>query len=251
MLSQNERVLSLFEWFSGIDQFFRFRTDPIAGSELASRLKQDHPMLTAVLKRGYEVPEVAYPFGQNGARFDLGDPVPWCLGIALPRISQQPDQLFDDMIDFIEARPARPLAEHYRDIFCWLNDGHDRNWWIERSGGSIEYLAELRELFPEARIVHIHRDGCETALSMREYPVLRLAVSVMYGLVGEIEYSHEGLTRMEREDSGAIDRLLETRPPIELYGRYWSEQIERGAEALRSVPPERLLELRFEQLVAR
>ena len=131
MLSQNPGVLSLFEWFSGIDQFFRFRTDPIAGSELASRLKQDHPMLTAVLKRGYEVPEVAYPFGQNGARFDLGDPVPWCLGIALPRISQQPDQLFDALLDVVQLgvlsdQTQVSLLAVYVDFPAALREGRDR-----------------------------------------------------------------------------------------------------------------------------
>ena len=35
MLDQNKRVLSVFEWFSGIDQFFRFRADPVDGAELA------------------------------------------------------------------------------------------------------------------------------------------------------------------------------------------------------------------------
>ena len=93
MLLQNSGVLSGFEWFSGIDQGFRFRSDPVEGKELADRLRQDHPMLTMVLKRGYEVPEVVYPFGEPGSRFSIGDPIPWSLGIALPRISEQPDTL--------------------------------------------------------------------------------------------------------------------------------------------------------------
>lgn len=250
MLSQNPGVLSLFEWFSGIDQFFRFQEGPVRGRELADRLRQDHPMLTAVLKRGYEVPEVTYPFDSSNARFGLGDPVPWSLAIALPRISEDPDRLFDDMIHFVEERPEQPLALHYREIFEWLNQRHGRRWWIERSGASIEYAGELNRLFPDARFLHIHRDGRETALSMREYPVLRLSVSVMYGLVGEIEYSHEGLTAMEADDGGAIDRLLETRPAIELFGRYWSEQVERGLDALAEIPADRIFELRFEDLVA-
>ena len=54
---------------------------------------------------------------------------------------------------------------------------------------------------------------------------------------------------MERSDGAAIDRLLETRPPVELYGRYWSEQIERGAPALAALPTDSLLTLRFEDLV--
>ena len=250
MLSENPGVLSLYEWFSGIDQFFRFRPDPVSGAELAGRLIQDHPMLTMVLARGYEVPEVVYPFGAPGMRHALGDPIPWSLSIAIPRIHDDPDALFDEMIRRVEQHPTQPLASHYRSIFDWLVERVGRRWWIERGGSSIDTVAELHTMFPDARFVHIHRDGPETALSMREYPVLRVAVVVMYGLLGDIEYSHEGLTQMERDDPAAIDRLLETRPPVELYGRYWSEQIERGQPVLEKLPADGVLDLRFEDMVA-
>jgi len=251
MLSQNRELLSVFEFFSGIDQFFRFQEEPVDGAELGRRLRQDHPMLTMVLARGYEVPEVVYPFGESRARFALGDPVPWILGIALARVSDDPDALFDALMDFVDARPLQPLARHYREILAWLARRLERSCWIERSGSSIEYVGELARLFPDARFVHIHRDGCETALSMREYPVLRISVAVMYGLLGEIEYSHEGLSALEASEAGAIDRLLETRPPVELFGRYWSEQVARGHAAVTELGPKRMLDLRFEDLVAR
>ena len=251
MLSQNPEVLSVFEFFSGIDQFFRFQEESVDGAELGRRLRQDHPMLTMVLARGYEVPEVVYPFGEPGVRFALGDPVPWILGIALARVSEDPDALFDALMDYVDARPRQPLAKHYREIFAWLASRLGRSCWIERSGSSIEYVGELARLFPDARFVHIHRDGCETALSMREYPVLRVSVAVMYGLLGDIEYSHEGLSALEASEAGAIDRLLETRPPVELFGRYWAEQIANGHDAVRQLGPERMLDLRFEDMVAR
>jgi hypothetical protein len=251
MLSENPRVLNVFELFSGIDQFFRFRRDPVSGAELAARLREDHPMLTMVMRRGYEVPEVVYPFGAPGARYRKGEPIPWALGIAIPRVTGEPDALFDELLAHVEALPERTLAEHYREIFEWLTSRLGRSCWIERSGTSIDFLAELREFFPDARFVHIHRDGREAALSMREYPVLRVAVAVMHGLLGEIEYSHEGLVELERSEPAAIDRLLETRPPIELYGRYWSDQIRRGYAALDRLEPGAFLDVRFEELVTR
>ncbi len=249
MLSQNEELLSVFEFFSGIDQLFRFRSGPVAAEELALRLGQDHPMLTMVLRRGHEVPEVVYPFGAPGMRFAPGDPVPWSLAIALPRISSNPDALFDEMLRGVRAQPTQPLADHYRALLDGLARRLEKPCWIERSGSSVDTVGELVALFPEARFVHIHRDGRETALSMREYPVLRVAIQVMYGLLGEIEYSHEGLSRLERRDPAAIDRLLETRPPVELFGRYWSELIQQGWPAVEALGPERVLDLRFEDLV--
>ena len=249
MLAMNAKVLNVFELFSGLEPAFRFATRRVGGRELAGQLRLDHPMLTMVMKRGYDVPEVVYPFDDPGTRHARGDAVPWALAIAIPRITDDPDRLFDELIERVEAAPTRALSRHYRAIFDWLTDATGRQCWIERSGTSIDFLGELEQLFPDARFVHIHRDGREAALSMREYAVLRVAVAVMNGLAGDIDYTHEGLTRLEREDGAAIDRLLETRPPIELYGRYWSDQIRNGESARRRLPDAICLDVRFEDLV--
>ncbi len=249
MLSMNEQILNVFELFSGIDPFFRFERRKVTGKELADQLQLDHPMLTMVMKRGGKVPEVVYPFDDPNSRHVLGDAVPWALAIAIPRISDDPDALFDEMIERVEAAPTQILSTHYHAIFDWLTERTGKPAWIERSGGSIDFLPDLVEFFPDARFVHIHRDGHESALSMREYAPLRVAVAVMNGLAGEIEYSHEGLERLEREDGAAIDRLLATESPIELYGKYWSEQIMNGNRARQSLPADKFLDVRFEELV--
>jgi hypothetical protein len=249
MLAENRHVLNVFELFSGLEPSFRFEERPVEGRELADQLRLDHPMLTMVMRRGYTVPEVVYPFDDPRSRHRLGEAVPWALAIAIPRVSDDPDALFDELLARVEAAPPRPLAVHYRAIFDWLTQRLDRRCWIERSGTSIDFLGELKRLFPDARFVHIHRDGREAALSMREYAVLRVAVAVMNGLVGDIEYTHEGLERLEREDGAAVDRLLATRPPIELYGRYWSDQIQHGEAARRNLPEADFMAIRFEDLV--
>jgi len=249
MLSQNQRVCSVFEFFSGIDQFFRFRTDAVGGEELAARLAEDHPMQTMVLKRGYDVPEVAYPFDDPQSRYDRQDPIPWTCAIAVARLTDEPDRVFEEFLEFARKQPPRRLAEHYCALLEWLTHRTGHELWIEKSGTSLEYTPELKAFFPDARFVYLHRDAYETALSMREYDVLRLAVPVMNGLLGEVEYSHEGLVAFEQREGDAIDRTLASRPPIELFGRYWSGQIERGLPALESVASEDILAVRFEELV--
>lgn len=249
MLSHDEGVLSLFEFFSGIDQFFRFRTDPVGGPELAERLVEDHPMLTMALSRGYEVPEVAYPFDAPGVRYGRADPIPWTLAIAVARLCDEPDALFDELLAFARGQPEQLLSAHYRQLLDWLTQRCGKQLWIEKSGNSMGLAPELKSFFPEARFVHLHRNGYETALSMREYAVLRLAVPVMYGELGEVEYSHEGLIAFEQRNRDAIDAILASRPPIELYGRYWSEQVERGLPVLEQLDPDDVLHVRFEDLV--
>jgi hypothetical protein len=41
---------------------------------------------------------------------------------------------------------------------------------------SLDYVGDLSRLFPAARFVHLHRDGREAALSMREHHAFRLAI---------------------------------------------------------------------------
>jgi putative sulfotransferase len=46
-----------------------------------------------------------------------------------------------------------------------------------------------------------------------------------------------------------IDRILESRPPVELFGRYWSEQLEHGYAAIPDIDTSQYMEVRFEDMV--
>ena len=251
MIGEHPGVASLFEWFPGFDLDFRFKPGDVPGKELGEHVRRAHPVSTAVLARGFPIPEMVYPFGEPGMRFAApGDPVPWHLSIAIPRLSKQPDGLFDALVAKIESAPDQPLAAHYRDVFDWLTTELGRSAWVERSAGSIEYAAELDACFPEARYVHLHRDGRECALSMREYPAMRVSVALMNGYLPDLDFTYEGLCQMVAERPEQIDALLEARPPIELYGRYWSSQVDAGLEALEKIDPDRVLTVGFEEMAA-
>jgi hypothetical protein len=252
MLAENPAVLSVFEFFNGLDVQRRFRPEPVPGAELADLISAEQPFLTAVMRRGYEVPEVIYPFGE-GARYRRGDPLPWALVGMLPRLSPDPDRLYDEVIAFARALPSQPLAAHYHALFDWLAARLGRGFWIERSGSSIDYLGALVDLFPAARFVHIHRDGPEAALSMREHHAYRLPISVMYDVPvdGGERVSQLGplaLHEAPRADD-AISRILASRPPAEFFGRYWTDQLVRGFGALPRIHADRYLAVRFEDLI--
>jgi len=257
MLGEHDDVLSLFEFFTGLDWGRRFGDDPMSGEELASLVGAEQPFVTAVLRRGYDVEEITYPF-EAGGRYRRSDPLPWTLVSMLPRLSDDPDTLYDAMLAFARSLPLQPPVEHYRRLFGWLGSRTQRLHWVERSGSSIEYLADLARVFPQARFVHLHRDGRETALSMRAHHAYRLPICLLYdapidGLgtdavkvsdLGEIDV-HAAPT-----DDDPISRILASRPPAETFGRYWSDQITRGLDAAASIAPERLLDVRFEDLLA-
>jgi hypothetical protein len=253
MLAECPEVLSVFEYLNGLDVARRFAPEPVSGADFAALVCAEQPFLTAVMRRGYEVPEVIYPFGP-GMRYGRGDALPWILANAIPRVCDRPDELYDEAVAFLCARPAAPAVAHHRALFAWLAGRTGRALWIERSGSSIDYLGPLAQAFPAARFLHIHRDGREAALSMREHHAYRLPISVIYDVptrdgrrvseLGPLDL------RAEPTADDAVTRILASRPPAEYFGRYWTDQLVRGLAALPGIDRERWQELRFEDLVA-
>ena len=84
MLAENPETLSIFEYFNGLDVFRRFAPAPVSGSEFAALISTEQPVLTAVLRRGYDAAEVTYPFGAGG-RYRRDEALPWILVSALAR----------------------------------------------------------------------------------------------------------------------------------------------------------------------
>ena len=62
MLAENPATLSIFEYFNGLDVVRRFAPEPIDGAAFAELIAAEQPFVTAVLRRGYEVAEITYPF---------------------------------------------------------------------------------------------------------------------------------------------------------------------------------------------
>jgi hypothetical protein len=253
MLAEHPALLSVFEFFNGLDMTKRFSPEAIGGPAFAELISQEHPFVTMVLSRGYEVEEITYPFGPS-ARYTRDQGLPWLLVSTLPRLTDDPDALFDDTVAFARTLPRGRLAEQYRALFDWLAQRLGRTCWVERSGSSIDYVGSLHELFPDARFLHIHRDGHETALSMREHAAYRLAISLLFQLQSEQEPSIDSLRTLESgrvgDASDPISRMLASRPPVEYFGRYWSQELTHGMPAVRELRAGQYQEVRFEDLIA-
>lgn len=253
MLALHPGVCSIFEFFTGLDWGSRFAAGPVSGPAFAELIARPQPVIDAVLRRGYPVEEVSYPFGRG--RFARGDSMPWILVSMLPRISDDPDALFDALIGFARALPTQPLCAHYQQLFAWIAARCGRSHPIERSGSSIDYLASLHAFFPQARFLHLHRDGREVALSMREHHAYRVPISLMYDApvdsgrrpseLGPIDFA------APPRDDDPISQILASRPPVPAFGRYWSDQVMRGQQALAEIDPSRYFEVRFEDLIAK
>lgn len=250
MLRCHPRVLELSEFFVGLDWNRRFQSEPVSGEEYADLLRAPHPLVTLVLQRGHRPEEVTYPLGRTGARYLPSDPIPWPLAAALPPLSDDPDALFDAALAFVVRQGTRRPAAHAGRLFDFLVERMAKDVWVERSAGSLTYLKDLSRALPDAKFLHLHRQGEDAALSMREHPVFRLAVMLTYQIpLGETG-SNEDL-RALASDGDHVSRLIASRPRAEFFGRWWSDQIRLGVEAGRKLGPDCYREVAFEALLTK
>jgi len=249
MLAQSPEMASLFEFFNGLPGN-RLAPGTVSGADVWEIVSKPHPFVTMVTSRGHRVEEVTYPFDKPGARFAPDDLVPWLLVSTLPRLTDDPDRLFDASRAFLCAQPHRTLPDHYRTYFRWLAEQCGRTMWNERSGGGIEYLPELARSFPGARFVHLHRAGEETSLSMREHAAFRLAISIVYDLDPEVDLATAlaAITPQPGADD-PVARMLARRPHAAHFGVFWSDQLMNGYRGVQLLQPEQYIEVSFEDLV--
>ncbi len=238
MLAEHRDVVSLHEFFTGLDWGRRFAPGLVPGDDLAELLGAEQPVTTAVLARGHTSDEIQYPFGSEKVRHTISDQVPWLSVTMLSRLTDDPDSWYDELMAFARSRPPASMAQHYSDVFAWAAERAGGSVWVERSGSSIDYLGELAALYPGARFVHIHRDGHEAALSIRSHPFFRLGVALLMDLFPDNE-----------DPEAAVTEVIETEPPCWAVGRYWSDQVLRGFRALPELDRSQFLQVRFEDLV--
>ena len=161
----------------------------------------------------------------------------------LPHLTPDYENLYDDLEPIVRARPRADLAAQYRYLFEWLRQRFERRVWVERSGGSLLSVPRLRRLFPEARLVHVYRDGRDTALSMSRHPAFQTMLATLDKL------QRLGLKPLENTaEAGPLGSLLAQlfmrlvnparmmRRAFDLaaYGELWSQMILRGRSCLRT-----------------
>jgi hypothetical protein len=134
---------------------------------------------------------------------------------------------------------------------------------VERSGMSLSSVSWLREMFPDAKFVHLFRHGPDTAVSMSEHTGFRLMVFIQDAL-DLLDLPEESRNPGLRLDPAAIpvelaslvgDRcdveyLMSQNLPVVRFARMWSELIGIGVSALADLPADRYLPLSYADLVA-
>ena len=252
------RMLSVSEFFVSLGSK-ALVGGPLAGEEVCERLTTLGPALALTLRDGVRSADVLYRFGRD-ARY-RPDNIPPLLGTTLPFVSPRPEQLHDELLAAVHARGRHPLAEQYRFVLDWLAARLGKRMWVERSGASIRLVRVLARWFPDARFVHLCRDGRDTAMSMRVHPASRLLLRYMRGLaeVGLDPFAAENAwgadplaPSIERRmaDGFTLRGFQREEVDVAAMGWMWNGMIERGLDDLARLSSVRATTIRFEDLVS-
>lgn len=257
MVRRHPDLLSLSEFWPVMSSA-ALRGDRLTGEAVFRRLNELPPAGRALMENGLFIDEFLYPRGP-GARYPPAE-VPPILCVTLPHLTEDHELLWDELGPLVRARAEDSLAAHYRFVFEWLARRFRKRAWIERSGASLLFVPTLVKMFPDARFVHIFRDGRDTAMSMQGHHFFRMRVRAarLMRMVGLDPFHPNNwvgtspwLPAFERLRFRFFSRSLyeRFRSPPEAFGRFWSGMIERGLEYLNALPPESVLSLRFEEMV--
>jgi Sulfotransferase domain len=259
MLRLNPEILSLSEFI------VMLAPDPLPPGELDAAaywrvLSEPRPLSTHAYRLGLRVPEFLYRPGPD-SRFTPATGIPPILVTALPYLSNDPERLYDEVAAFVAGQTPAFAADWHRRLFGWLCDRLGASVWVERSGTSLPYVGELADVFGDAKFVHLYRDGRECAYSMSRHAGFRLG-SVMMMTLERLGAASPYLSddnspeqvppdlrpfMPETFDHEAFERF---EVPVAETGQLWSDMITIGLDALAGLPPERVLQLSYEDLVA-
>ena len=257
MLNKHPAILSLSEFFSllGLNAFTGRR---VTGEYIWQLYSEPAGQMSIIERESFG--ELLYPFSDPQTRFSATT-LPPIMAITVPHLTDEYEDLYDEIGRFVRAQPKMLPSDHYRSLFTWLGLQLSKKLWIERHGGSLVMASRLLRHFPEARVVHIFRDGRETTLSMSKHPSFRIILALMrrgkkigldlYRLLEKLE-ERDRLTcwlakfQWLRSD---VDSLLNKQSDLSEFAELWSKMIETGHRVFGHFPPDRLLNLRFEDIL--
>jgi putative sulfotransferase len=259
LLAQHPSVLSVSELFSAV-QPRAFPPGEISGERFWAILSEPQPIWTVALRHRLEPREFLYPV-DAGKRFDRQTGVPPIAGVCLPAIADDPDALYAELEQVVPRFPVAEVSVLYRLLFEWLMERLGKQLWVERSGGSLQYVGELAARFPGAKFLHLYRDGRETALSMSRHTSfrMRLVSEMLARALGRDPFdggSEPSDASVPTELKGLLpedfdpDTFWQLPIPIERFGRRWSAMILLGTHRLASLPQANVTHLAYESLIA-
>lgn len=211
LMNMHDKVLSLSEFFTMVGPgILRLSDmDGHATWETMCRVSQH----SKDLMRLATIPEIL-------ADVSGGEPYPEPLElITIPHLAKSVRPWVREAFEQATTRlPLAPVHQHFVDIFDGVREIYGRKVWVERSGATLDYLHLLLPCFPNAKLIHIYRDGPETAISMSRHPYFQL----------------RAVHKLLAHPHPSVERMLEVGGKLMPgdYGHYWSDMMVKGLKAL-------------------
>ncbi|MEU4894805.1 sulfotransferase [Streptomyces sp. NPDC044780] len=254
-------VLSINELFASIPDSEVLAEAPLSGPEFWGYLSRPHALTNNLIKNGAIPPEFLY-HRLPKRRFDARTTgIPAISVMVLPHLTDDPDALFDELESEVTSWPTRCPADHWRAFFATLgarfgNPGAV----VERTGLSIGRVAEMHRAFPEARFVHLYREGPDCAFSMSRHVSFRMLplakeMADHCGLESPYQLTPEHAAQLPPDLAPLLGdewdpALVWDRPiPLAVFGGLWSGVMIDGLEQLATVPASQRTSMSYDTLV--
>ncbi|MGW0708385.1 sulfotransferase family protein [Streptomyces sp. NPDC002643] len=260
ILDSHPDVLSLNEYMASVGGV-AFPEGAVSGEEFWQFLFRPAAHFERMIRSGVPLPEFLYT--RRPGRYTAETTgIPALSLMVLPHLTDDPDGLLDDLGAAVARWPERTAAEHHRALFDLLGARFGRSAAVERSGYSTGWAPQLRAAFPDARFVHLFRQGPDCALSMSRHPGYRMIalhreIKARVGVDSIADLTDEHVRSLpadlaplltERFDAALVrDRDI----PLRTFGTLWSELVTEGTEFLRQLPPRQRTALSYEDLLDR
>jgi putative sulfotransferase len=227
----------------------------LTGSAYWSALSAPNTQLATLFRIGLVPPEVRYP--AHGRWAGNLTELPQILATTLPKISADPDRLFDMLAGLVPAFPEQSLARHHRMFLDLLTSLTGRRRWVERSGGSSNIAPCLLQHFPDAKVVYLTRNWTDTAESMSRhscFQLMQLRVESVgrYGIDPfEVAPGQRVPAEVERylPDRLTAETLRERGQDVRRYQGLCAFLASQAEQAIADARPRRLLRIAYEDIV--
>lgn len=259
ILRAHPGILSLNELLTSLGQpDIAFPPEPISSDAFWKLLSDTENMLTWLFRSGVITDEFLYH--RNPGRFSAETGIPRISWTVLPHLTDDPDGLLDELARHVLTWPPRTTPEHCEALFELLRTRFDKRVVVERSGSSLRWVPSLRQAFPHARFVHLHRNGPDCALSMSRHAVFRLIPLMreacrIAGVQRREDLTERHLAALPSHLAGVMaprfdpKLIWEADLPLTVFGALWSQLIGAGLAALAEVPAAQRMAVAYEDIL--
>lgn len=254
-------VLSLNELYSCIDGPPALSRQRLTGAEFWRCLREPMEVFDAMVRSGTPLPEFIYNQHPEWRYSAETTGIPAISMMTLPHLTDAPDALLDALEPEVRAWPERPAPQQWLALFGALASRiGGREAAVERSGYSLHRVDLLHRLFPEARFVHLYRNGPDCALSMSRHNGYRMIfllreIARQAGVESVSDLTDEHIKQLPDDLVQLLNPqydpalLLDRELPVPDFGTLWSDLVCEGVGHLSAVPAEQRTTLSYERLL--